>query len=305
MKLNKKREGIALASLVLTIIIVIILASVGVGIVINKNYFGKAEDMKFSSNIRNYMEELHDYIENEEFVCGDLYNQTELFADKDGIYYNGEKLKNKNIKDIITTISDEDLDDIKVYKGKIVYVGGTKEYQKQVNEEVSYFNNKDMVANVSKNIDDNTTKIEEVEANINNTSFSVEVIFSEINTKTDDKHNFIYSDVFNIYNKGKNKTVYVGDSSTNTTSNFNLRSNIIDKVTFTYDKSSNQGSLYINGNLACQTIFLNKLSQFDKIYLKGDKNYYEVRVYDKCLNYSQIKQNDIVDTLKYGIWSDN
>lgn len=303
MKLYNKKSGIALVTLIITIIIVIILASVGIGIVINKNYFGKAEDMKFSSNIRNYMEELYDYIENEEFLNNSRYNQEELFADENGIYYNGEKIENKTIKDIITTISDDDLKDVKIYKGSIVYVGGTKKYQEQINGVLSYFDEDNMIANISKNVDDNTKKIEEVQANINDTSFTVEVIYKEINTTNNDKYNFIYSDKF--YIRTQNQVVVLGNQVESKSSNFKLRKDKIDKITFTYDNNESTGTLYVNGNKVVEKKFTNKLNQFSKIYLKGNKNYFEIRVYDKCLNYSQIKQNDTLDILKYGMWSDN
>lgn len=306
MSFKSKKKGIALVTLVFTVIIVIILASVGIGIVINKNYFGRAEDMKFNSNIKNYREELYDYIENQEVISGVRYNQEELFADRSGIYYNGQKIEGKTIKDIITTISDEDLDNIKIYKGDLVYVGGTKEYQQKVNVPLSYCNLNNLIVNVK--ADENSTiNDKEINAKINNTSFSLEVIYSEIDTKVEDKYNFVYSDSFYIYHNMEDKKLIAQmalDNQNKIETNFNLRKGKIDKLTFTYDSITKKGMLYINGNLCGQATFLVESQSFEKVFLKGDKNYYAIRLYNKCLNYSEIKQNDIVDISNYGVWSE-
>ena len=304
MDFKSKKKGIALVTLIITVIIVIILASVGIGVIINKNYFKRAEDMKFNSSIKNYREELYDYIENEEIISGVRYNQEDLFADKSGIYYNGKKLESKTIKDIITTISDEDLDIIKIYKGDIVYVGGTKDYQEKVNMPLSYSSLRNLIVNVK--ADENSTiNDKEINVEINNTSFTLEVIYSEIDTKTEDKYNFVYSNSFNIYYDINYKKIIVQmalDSQNKIESNFNLHKDKISKLTFTFDSVTKKGALYINGDLCGQTTFLSETQTFDKVFLKGDKDYYAIRIYDKCLNYSEVKQNDILDISNYGIW---
>ena len=44
--------------------------------------------------------------------------------------------------------------------------------------------------------------------------------------------------------------------------------------------------------------------QREKIMAESKKNYYEIRVYDRCLNLTEVMQNDAMDNLKYGIWKE-
>ena len=131
MKNNKK--GISLAVLVVTIAILIILVATSISVVLNKRYFSKADYSSFVSNFDTYKDELEDYISNQEFLNNGRYNRESLNANKTEVYYNGSKLENMTIKDIIPTISDYYLDDIQVYNGYLKYVGDNNEFKDKVN----------------------------------------------------------------------------------------------------------------------------------------------------------------------------
>jgi len=131
--MKKSKKGISLAVLVVTIAILIILVATSISIVLNKKYFDKAEFSNFVSNFDTYKDELEDYISNQEFLNNGRYNRESLNANKTEVYYNGSKLTNKTIKDIIPTISDNYLDEIQVYNGYLKYVGDNNDFKDRVN----------------------------------------------------------------------------------------------------------------------------------------------------------------------------
>ena len=62
--------------------------------------------------------------------------------------------------------------------------------------------------------------------------------------------------------------------------------------------------IYVNGKLLSKKAIDEESKGFSKIYVSGKKNYYEIRVYDRCLNLTEVMQNDAMDNLKYGIWKE-
>lgn len=360
---KNKKSGIALVTLFLTIIIVILLTSVGLGIAINKNYFGRAEDMKFNSNFENYKNELEDYIGNQEYLSGGTYNAESLFADNQGIYYENESITG-NIKTIIPTIADDYLEDIRVYKGSLVYVGGTKEYQQKVNRETKYVTNSlkglydasknngsefndssliwkdlsenenDVVINSTDNWSDNSLKVQNVSTKdvsgtiipisfINNSSFTIEVVYKENKldygnnySDTSNYLSFVYCDNnqsngFYLYTWNNDGSIYAGSipNGSNLSTlipseiGFKVRKDVIDKISYTYNGKTKIAEIYINGDKKATKEYQNEPLAFSNLIIKGDRNYYNIRIYNRALSTSEIKQNDVVDVLQYGNWT--
>ena len=300
-----KKNGITMVALIVTIAIIIILVTASLSTIINKRYFSKADEMNFSSNFDNYKNELEDYIGEQDVLGNGRYNSSKLFADAVGIYYNGEVLENQTIKNIIPTISDEFINNIKVYQGRLVYTGENVEYRNKVNGLLSYLQEDILVELESSSVDDLDYPPIEISANIQK-DFSIELVYRQLeNSYEDGKKNFIYSDVFSIYETSKNGNIYFETSASEGEElQFALRNEKTDKITFTYDSKEKIGKIYINGIEKMSKEFSSGISSFNKIYISGDREYYSLRVYDKCLNYSEIKQNDIKDMDMYGTWEE-
>lgn len=327
----KYRKGITLITLIITIVIIIILTGVSVAIIKNNNYVGKTENMKFNSNLENYRAELEDYIVDREYVEGAKYDSSKLYADKNCVYYGDSKIDGKNIKSIITTISSDDIKNVRIIGGKLVFIGGTEEYQKDVNYDLSYIGGAkfDLSLSTANLICASTDKIvagnSGSELYVNNTtsnttsadnttyiqtdiadksSYTVEVVYKEL---YGNYNSFLYSDGFIMHHKATSeKKLYVG---LNTSSAFidekvNFETNSYSKITLTYNVTNKTGMVYVNGKLLSKKAIDAESKGFNKIYVSGKKNYYEIRVYDRCLNLTEVMQNDAMDNLKYGIWKE-
>ena len=102
------------------------------------------------------------------------------------------------------------------------------------------------------------------------------------------------------------KKLYVGlnASSAFIDEKVNFETNSYSKITFTYNATNKTGMIYVNGKLLSKKAIDEESQGFSKIYVSGKKNYYEIRVYDRCLNLTEVMQNDAMDNLKYGIWKE-
>lgn len=332
----KYRKGITLVTLIITIVIIIILTGVSVGIIKNNNYVGKTENMKFNSNLENYRAELEDYIVDREYVEGAKYDSSKLYADKNCVYYGDSKIDGENIKSIITTISLDDIKNVKIIGGKLVFIGGTEEYQKDVNYDLSYIGGAKFDLSLStanlicastdkivagnsgselyvNNTTSNTTSIDNttyIQTDIaGKSSYTVEVVYKELlyGNYNSNQNSFLYSDGFIMHHKATSeKKLYVGlnASSAFIGEKVNFETNSYSKITFTYNATNKTGMIYVNGKLLSKKAIDEESKGFSKIYVSGKKNYYEIRVYDRCLNLTEVMQNDAMDNLKYGIWKE-
>lgn len=304
--MNNKKSGITMVVLIITIAVMLILVTVSISTIINKRYFSRAEEMSFNSNFDNYKNELEDYIGKQDILYNGRYNSSKLFADKSGIYYDGKTTLGENIKTIIPTISDDYIDIIKVYQGRIVYTGDDEKYRSKVNGNLSYEQDNILIdyASDRNNLDAQDAPIE-LDVNINR-DFSFEIVYKQMDySYVNGQNNFIHSNGFMIYETDQNGNIYFGINSTEGQEiDFSLRIGKIDKISFTYDSKQNVGTIYINGKKLLTKNFSGNMTSFNKLYISGDREYYSIRVYDKCLNYSEIKRNDITDIIMYGAWEE-
>ena len=299
-----KKSGITMIALIVTIAVMLILVTVSISTIVNKRYFSKAEEVSFTSNFDNYKSELEDYIGNQDVIYNGRYNSSKLFADKNGIYYGSEIIDGQNIKEILPTISEEYIDNIKVYQGRLVYTGEDEIYKNKVNGTLSYDKDNSLIEYESSR-DNMSAQGGPLEVTVGiDGDFSVELVYKQMEySYVSSKNNFIHSDGFMIYETSENGNVYFGINDIDGQEvEFALRQGKIDKISFTYDSKQKLGTIYINGERKTSKIFTSSISSFNKIYISGDREYYSLRVYDKCLNYSEIKQNDIKDIVMYGAW---
>ena len=118
----KKNEGITLIALVITIVVLLILAGITISTLTGENgIFTQANRAKLMTKFSEYNEELELYkqskrMEDKEFLDGSLT------AGKNFLSYNTHKEEDKNgtIKNILTTINDEDLEKFEVIKGELL-----------------------------------------------------------------------------------------------------------------------------------------------------------------------------------------
>lgn len=145
----------------------------------------------------------------------------------------------------------------------------------------------------------------EIDANISG-DFSIELVYKQMDySYVDGKNNFIHADGFMIYETSEDGNIYFGISNTDGKEiDFALRQGKVDKISFTYDSKQKLGTIYVNGQSVSSKIFSSNMASFNKVYISGDREYYSLRVYDKCLNYSEIKENDIKDIASYGAWEE-
>lgn len=118
----KKSTGITLIALVITIIVLLILAGITISTLMGENgILTQANRSKLATEFSEYKEELDLFkqskrIESEEFLEGSLT------AGKNFLSYNTQKEEEKDwtIKNILTTIKDEDLEKFEIIKGKLL-----------------------------------------------------------------------------------------------------------------------------------------------------------------------------------------
>lgn len=113
----ESKKGISLVVLMISIVVVVIL-SVATIVVINKNNpIDEANESVFKTNVDLYVSELNEYkaslIYSDE---GDILSQS----------LNANSSTNPSIKDIITSMKDEDVKDFEIVDGKLSYIGTDK-----------------------------------------------------------------------------------------------------------------------------------------------------------------------------------
>lgn len=113
----ESKKGISLVVLMISIVVVVIL-SVATIVVINKNNpIDEANESVFKTNVDLYVSELNEYkaslIYSDE---GDILSQS----------LNANSSTNPSIKDIITSMKDEDVNDFEIIDGKLSYIGKNK-----------------------------------------------------------------------------------------------------------------------------------------------------------------------------------
>ncbi len=122
MKFNNKR-GISLVTLVVTIVIIIILSSVVILTVAGDGIIENVKKSTFQNDVKVMQEELATYLSHKSAQNRGQYDVASLYADKDILKENQILIEGKNIKDIITSITDEYLDILAVKNGELMYIG--------------------------------------------------------------------------------------------------------------------------------------------------------------------------------------
>ena len=122
MKRNfKDTKGITLIALVITIIVLLILAGVSIAMLTSDNgIITNAQKSKISTTFSTYKEEVELY-KNSKITENTNFLENTLEASKISLSYNTKKEDEKgNIKSIITTISDKDLEKFEIIKGELL-----------------------------------------------------------------------------------------------------------------------------------------------------------------------------------------
>jgi hypothetical protein len=119
----KEKKGISLLVLVITIIIIIIIAGTVVLSSININTIDQANEVAFKTNAESYLSGLKMYI-NDKYASNHFFNPVKLNAST----WNGiEENKTGTIKDYVANVSVVDGEKFAIDKGKLVYVGESKQ----------------------------------------------------------------------------------------------------------------------------------------------------------------------------------
>lgn len=121
MKQIKERRGITLVSLVITIIVLLILAGVSITMLTSDNgIITNAKKSKLTTTFSNYKEEVELY-KNSKIAENINFLERTLEASKISLSYNTKKEDEEgNIKNIITTINDKDLEKFEIVKGNLL-----------------------------------------------------------------------------------------------------------------------------------------------------------------------------------------
>ena len=121
MKQISEKRGITLISLVITIIALLILAGVSIAMLTSDNVIiTNAQKSKISTTFSTYKEEVELY-KNSKIAENTNFLENTLEASKISLSYNTKKEEEKgNIKNIITTINDKDLEKFEIIKGKLL-----------------------------------------------------------------------------------------------------------------------------------------------------------------------------------------
>ena len=121
MKQIREKRGITLISLVITIIVLLILAGVSIAMLTSDNgIITNAKKSKISTTFSTYKEEVELY-KNNKIAENTNFLENTLEASKISLSYNTKKEEEKgNIKNIITTINDKDLEKFEIIKGKLL-----------------------------------------------------------------------------------------------------------------------------------------------------------------------------------------
>lgn len=121
MKQISEKRGITLISLVITIIALLILAGVSIAMLTSDNgIITNAQKSKISTTFSTYKEEVELY-KNSKIAENTNFLENTLEASKISLSYNTKKEEEKgNIKNIITTINDKDLEKFEIIKGKLL-----------------------------------------------------------------------------------------------------------------------------------------------------------------------------------------
>ena len=136
-KIDKEYDanGITLIALVVTIVVMLVLAGVSINLLTGDNgAITKAKQAKMKSEFATYNEELElfntaRYMENPEYSIGTLT------AGKSTLNYNTNNGSGGNIKEILTSISDEYLDKVEIIKGEI-YINTKNKMEIEVAQEM-------------------------------------------------------------------------------------------------------------------------------------------------------------------------
>lgn len=118
----KRKIGISLISLIITIIVIIILAGTTVASLLNNNIIGQAKEAAFKTNVDQYNDELllatsNKYIEERPFDPTTFDMPT----------WNGQGTGSGTIKEYITSMTKEDGKNFEIRDSKLVYVGESDE----------------------------------------------------------------------------------------------------------------------------------------------------------------------------------
>ena len=116
MKFKKSNNGITLVSLVITIIVMLILAGVSLSMVTgDSSVLKQAQKTAFMQEMAGYKEELESQILGK---SAEYYAKNLKHLDKETI-----TLAGANMREYISSMSDEDLDDYMIVDGELYYIG--------------------------------------------------------------------------------------------------------------------------------------------------------------------------------------
>jgi len=118
---SKKEKGITLIALVITIIVLLILAGVSIAMLTEDNGVIKnAKESKLATTFSTYKEEVNLYKTNK-YAENMNFLENTLEASKSSLLYNTKKQDEEgNIKDIITTINNDDMEKFEIIKGNLL-----------------------------------------------------------------------------------------------------------------------------------------------------------------------------------------
>jgi len=123
--MSKKRNGISLIMLIITIAIMIILASVIILSFSNNNPIKEASKLAFMADLNSFSNELNTYNSNQIMHGPRGYSPVKLQADENSVTYNGIEDINKTINNIIPLLVDmpKYYGLFKVVNGKLIFAG--------------------------------------------------------------------------------------------------------------------------------------------------------------------------------------
>ena len=121
MKKTKENSGITLVSLVVTIIVLLILTGITISMLSQGDgIINKAVDAKTLTELGKLKEELELFKLDQKAKNENFYEES-LTAGKNSLFYNTKTDDNeKNIKNVLTTISDKYIDNLEIIKGELL-----------------------------------------------------------------------------------------------------------------------------------------------------------------------------------------
>ena len=118
----ERKQGISLIALIITIIVIVVLAVAVILSIANNNPIENARKAAFQNDMSALKEELNLYIQKKALETAGSYNKEKLNADSNTLIEEDEIKENKNIKDVLRSISNKYIEKVKISKGNLEYI---------------------------------------------------------------------------------------------------------------------------------------------------------------------------------------